>query len=316
MRALFVPAPGQPPRVGELPRPVTGAGEVLVRVRAAALNPMDNTLVSGALSEAMEHRYPLVLGRDVSGVVEEVGEGVDDVAVGSEVLAHVPFTAPFEAGTVAELALVPAAGVVALPEGLDPVTAAALPLAGAAALVAIEAAAVTDGQVVLVNGASGGVGRYAVQLLVARGATVVATGRPGDAERLRELGARDVVDFTRGSVVEQVRRLHPQGVDALVNLWGDVVDDVPLGAVRPGGSVSSIRPVPDVESVETKGLTGGGFVLASPGRDTITTLAALAAAGTLHTDIQRVVALDDAVSGLDAVAAGRVGGKVVVDLQA
>ncbi|MGL5850340.1 MAG: alcohol dehydrogenase catalytic domain-containing protein, partial [Phycicoccus sp.] len=97
MRALHVSAPGEPPAVAELPVPAPAAGEVRVHVHAASLNPLDNHIAAGALAEMFEHRYPLVLGRDVSGVVDAVGEGVDGVSVGEEVLAHVLFEPPFHA---------------------------------------------------------------------------------------------------------------------------------------------------------------------------------------------------------------------------
>jgi len=134
----------------------------------------------------------------------------------------------------------PAASVNVMPEGLDFTTAAAIPLAAAAASTAVgflgDAAAA--GSVVLVNGASGGVGSYVVQLLAARHVDVVATGQAADAERLHELGVKTTIDYTVGSVVEQVRGMYPDGVDALVNLAGNTPDQIPLGAVKAGGVVS------------------------------------------------------------------------------
>jgi NADPH:quinone reductase-like Zn-dependent oxidoreductase len=313
MRALSLPASGKEPTLAELPVPTPGAGEVLLRVRAAALNPLDNHIVAGALEQMFEHRYPLVLGRDASGVVEAVGDGVDDVAVGDEVLGHVLFEPPFQAGTVAEYAVVPARTVVLKPAGLNHVTAAALPLAGGAARMVVDAINPQPGQVVLVNGASGGVGRYAVQLLSRLGLTVVATAAPADAERLRELGATQVVDFTTGSVAEKVRTAHPDGVDALINLAGYTLEEVPLDAVRSGGAVCTTTQVPDAETLAARQLSGGG-IIASPTRDVIAPLAEQAAKGELHVDVYRVLTLDQALDGLAELAAGRARGKIVVDL--
>ncbi|WP_261564518.1 NADP-dependent oxidoreductase [Frankia gtarii] len=313
MRALVLPASGEQPTFAELPVPTPGAGEVLLRVRAAALNPLDNHIAAGALEQMFEHRYPLVLGRDASGVVEAVGEGVDDVAVGDEVLGHVLFEPPFQAGTVAEYAIVPARTVVPKPADLDHVTAAALPLAGGAARMVVDAINPQPGQVVLVNGASGGVGRYAVQLLSQLGLTVVATAAPADAERLRELGATEVVDFTAGSVAEQVRTAHPDGVDALINLAGYTLAEVPLDAVRSAGVVCTTTQVPDADTLAARQLSGGG-VIASPTRDVIAPLAEQAAKGELQVDVYRVLPLDQAPDGLAELAAGRARGKIVVDL--
>lgn len=313
MLALHLRASGEAPILGELPIPTPGATEVLLRVRAAGLNPFDNHIADGALEQMMEHRYPLVLGRDASGVVEAVGEAVTDVAVGDEVLAHVSFTAPFEAGTVAEYAIVPAATVVTKPANLDHVTAAALPLAGGAAQLLVNNVDPSPGQIVLVNGASGGVGRYAVQLLVQRGATVVATAPPADADRLRELGATDVVDYTAGPVAEQVRALYPDGVDAMISLVGWAVEDVPLDAVRRGGTVWTTTQVPDADTRAARGLVGGG-IMASPDRDDIAPLAHQAANGTLQVDIYQVLPLKDAMQGLAALATGNARGKIVIDV--
>ncbi|WP_250004657.1 NADP-dependent oxidoreductase [Actinoplanes sp. M2I2] len=314
MRALVVLAAGQRPEVAELPTPAPGAGQVLLRVRAAALNPMDNVLASGGLAEAMEHRYPLVLGRDVAGVVEAVGDGVTEVSIGDEVIGHIGFAAPFQAGTLAEFATLAASAVTAKPPSLDYAAAAALPLAGGAALAALEAAGVRSGQTVLISGASGGVGRYAVQLAAQRGATVVATGTAASAGRLRELGADTVVDYTAGPVAEQVRAAYPDGVDVLVNLWANTVEDVPLAALRSGGTVSTITSAPDADTAASLGLLGGGITIASPDRDTIAALAQDAAVGKLQSDVSRVLPLDEAVEGLDDLSAGKSHGKVVITL--
>lgn len=313
MLALFLPASGGKPTLADLPTPTPGADEVLLRVRAAALNPLDNHIAQGMLEQMMEHRYPLVLGRDASGIVEALGADVTGIAVGDEVLAHVPFTPPFQAGTIAEFAIVPATTVVAKPAGLDHVTAAALPLAGGAAQKAVDTVDPQPGQVVLVNGASGGVGRFVLQLLAARTVTVVATGTPADADRLRELGAAEIIDFTLGATAEHVRNLYPDGVDILINLTGDTLEDVPLAAVRAGGAVVTTRPVPDPETLAASGLTGGG-IMTSPTSADIAPLVDLAAAGDLDVDLYRVLPLSQASGGLAELGAGHARGKIVIDM--
>ncbi|MER5436244.1 zinc-binding dehydrogenase [Streptomyces sp. NPDC002588] len=195
----------------------------------------------------------------------------------------------------------------------DFVTAAALPLAGAAALATVEHVDPRPGQVVLVNGATGGVGSYAVQLPAARGANVVATGTSADAERLTELGATTVVDFTAGSVADQVRELHPDGADGLVNLVGNTIDDVPLAAVRKNGKVGSTTVNPDADALAAAGLTGT-TVFAAPGAETIAPLAEQAANGTLSVEVGTVLPLDRAAEGLAIIAAGKAGGKIVITI--
>lgn len=315
MYALHVPAAGEQPRITDLPVPQIQPGHVLVKVKAAGLNPLDNLLASGMLAAMMPHEYPLVLGRDAAGIVEAVGAGVEHLAVGDEVFGHVPLAPPIQAGTLAEYVLLPAANVAAKPAGLDFVTAAALPLASAAASAAVEAIAPRPGDVVLVNGATGGVGSYAVQLLAARGVTVVATGTEADIERLTRLGATAVVDYTGGPVVDQVRNAYPDGVHALVNLVGNSPDDVPLAAVAKDGKVATTTMAPDADTLAAAGLTGTS-VFVTPGRETLLPLAEQAAAGALTVEIATVLPLQQAADGLATLAAGPAKGKIVVNLDA
>ena len=310
MRALHVPAAGQQPTLSDLPTPEPGDGQVLIRVRAAGLNPIDNGIAAGMLAGMLPHEYPVVLGRDAAGVVEAVGPGVEGVAVGDEVLGHVLLAPPIQAGTLAEYAVLPAAAVAPKPAGLDFVTAAALPLAGAAAVAAIDAIGTEAGHV-LVNGASGGVGSYAVQLLAQRGVTVVATGRPENADRLAALGATTVIDRTAGPVADQVRAQYPDGVDALIELAAHTADASPFAAVRKGGTVASLtQAAADEQALAAAGLTGTA-VMATAVREVTGPLAQQATDGGLTVEVT-VLPLDRAAEGLATLAAGQARGKIVV----
>ncbi|MFC4114371.1 NADP-dependent oxidoreductase [Nonomuraea zeae] len=312
MRALNVPEAGAAPVVSDLPIPQVADGTVLVRVVAAALNAVDNALASGMMAEMMPHAYPLVIGRDAAGIVEAVGAGVDHVAVGDAVIGNISLIPPIQAGTVAEYALFPAAAVTAKPAALDFVSAAALPLAGAAAHASVEAIEARAGQTVLVTGATGGVGSYAVQLLAARGVTVVATGAPADADRLTALGATTVVDHTAATpIADQVAATCPDGVDALIDLVSYSPDGLALSAVRKGGRVASTLGAADEQTLAGAGLTGAN-VMAAPVREIVGPLAAQAAAGTLKIDVTTVLPLDRAAEGLATIAAGAARGKIAV----
>jgi NADPH:quinone reductase-like Zn-dependent oxidoreductase len=311
MRAVHVPAAGEKPQIGDLPIPAVTDGSVLIRVKAAALNPVDNVIAAGYFTGMLPHEYPLVLGRDAAGTVEAVGASVEHVKPGDEVFGHVLLAPPVQAGTLAEYAVLPAAAVALKPAGIDFVQAAALPLAAAAAAQAVDAIDPQPGQTVMVNGASGGVGSYAIQLLAARGATVIATGT--DTGRLTGLGASTVVDRGAGPVAEQVLAAHPGGVDALVNLFGNTADDVPLAAVRRGGKVSTLTQAPDAEAGAAAGLTVAP-IMAAAVREVTGPLAEQAAAGTLTIDVGSVITLDEALDGLATIGAGQAKGKTVVTL--
>jgi NADPH:quinone reductase-like Zn-dependent oxidoreductase len=167
MKALVLTDFETAPVIADLERPEPDAGQIRIRVKAAGLNRMDAAISSGMVKGMAEYQFPVVLGRDAAGIVDAVGAGVDHVSVGDEVIGHIFFGPTLRDGTLAEYALLPADGVVAKPASLDFTQAAAVPLACTAALAAVEAAAVQQGQRVLIAGAGGGVGSFAVQLRAA-----------------------------------------------------------------------------------------------------------------------------------------------------
>ena len=144
--------------------------------------------------------------------------------------------------------------------------------------------------------------------------TVVATGRPADTMRLRELGAATVLDRAAGPLAEQVLALYPDGVDALINLAGNSIDDVPLAAVTENGTVATTTTAPDADTLAAAGLTGGG-VQAMPVRELLAPLAEQAAAGILRIDVRQVLPFEQALDGLATIASGAARGKLVVTLQ-
>lgn len=231
----------------EVPVPEPGPGEVRVRVYASTVNGYDVFLASGMARGMMEHRYPVVPGKDFSGVVDAVGEGVEAFSVGDEVIGITPTSQTVDAaGAYAEFVVVPATGIIAAkPAGLDHERAASVGLAALTALVAVNAVSATPGSPVLIVGATGGVGTYAVQLASARGANVIATALPDDETWIHGLGATETVDYS-ADVVAQVREAYPDGVDALIVAVhvGDGFDGL-AGLVRDGGAIASTVGGPD-----------------------------------------------------------------------
>jgi NADPH:quinone reductase-like Zn-dependent oxidoreductase len=315
MKALAVTDFETPPAVQDLPTPEPGAGQVRVRVKAASLNGIDAAISGGMLKDMVPHELPVVIGRDAAGVVDAVGAGVEHVSVGDEVLGHVLFVPPLHDGTIAEYAVLPGDAVVAKPASLGFAEAAALPLAGAAALAAVDAADVRQGQTVLIAGAGGGVGSFAIQIAAARGATVIATGLPEDADRLRGLGASKVVDY-RQDVAAQVLADHPDGVDALLDLV--TFDPDSFGAlakaVRRGGKVASTTSGATPDALEATGLTGQS-VVAAPNRDTLGKLLDEIARGALRVDVQQVLPLAEATKGLETLGSRTARGKIVLAIE-
>jgi NADPH:quinone reductase-like Zn-dependent oxidoreductase len=315
MRAVTLNGFGEPLSQSELAVPEPGPGQVRVRVKAAGLNPFDNAVANGMMQGMVEYAFPVVIGRDAAGIVDAVGEGVTEVTIGDDVFGHVLLGSPLHDGTLAEYALLPARAVTAKPEQVDFVSAAALPLSGTAAHAAVEAVAPREGATVLIVGATGGVGSYAIQLAAARGATVIATGLPEDAQRLRGLGATHVVDY-RQPLAEQVRSAAPDGVDGLIDLVNREPDGLNQVAtlVRDGGRVATTMGAADPEKLATRNITAAN-VMAAPVRDVLKQLGEQVASGALRVDVEQVLPLQNATQGLETLAAGTARGKIVVKVE-
>ena len=242
IRALAVEQDGADPAVIDIPAPEAKAGEVLVRVRAASINYYDHFVASGAMKDYAPYEYPAVVGNDVAGVVESLGEGVESFVVGQRVFGTLGWKSPVHDGTFGELAVPLATDLVTTPDGLDDRDAGALGVAGSTAVSAMKAIEPGDRTTVLVIGATGGVGSFATQLAAARGATVIASVRPGDEEFVRDLGAAETVDYT-DDLAADVRSRWPEGVDTLIDLVNR--DPAAFAAVtelvKPGGiAVSAV----------------------------------------------------------------------------
>jgi NADPH:quinone reductase-like Zn-dependent oxidoreductase len=299
MKAIAIDDFGAPPSLHDLPVPEPGEREVLVRVRASSVNGFDVSVAGGYTKGMMEHHFPVVLGKDFAGTIEAAGPGVQSLRPGDTVFGVV-IKAALGDGAFGEYVTAPEAYTARVPAGLDLATAGALGLAGTAALAAVDAVAPLPGQTVLVSGATGGVGGFAVQLAAARGAYVVATARPGEDDAyLRDLGARDTVDFT-GDVPAAVAALRPDGIHAVVHLAGDGLELADL--LVAGGRIAS-----------TLGLSGDQLdgravqatpVMAAPGRQTLDRLAADVVYGQLTVPVQRTYALADVPRALADFAAG------------
>ena len=240
MRAVGITQFGGPEvlHMVELPDPEAGPGEVRIRVRAAAVNPTDTQLRSGARAERLKDvPPPHVPGMDVAGELEQIGDGVvTHLRVGDRVMAVVLPLGP--RGGYAERVVVPAQSVVRAPRGTTAVEAATLPMNGLTARLALDQLALGPGQTLAVTGAAGAVGGYAVQLGAAEGLRVVADASAADERLVHELGAQTVV--RRGEdFAAQARAAVPGGVDGLVD--AALLDAAAVGAVRDSGRIVTLR---------------------------------------------------------------------------
>jgi NADPH:quinone reductase len=303
MRAVGLESFDEGPKVMDAPMPEPGPGEVLVRVSHSSVNGMDVAVASGMVKDFMEHRFPVVLGKDYAGTVEAVGEGVTSVSEGGRIFGVLVRDYVGD-GTFAEYAVVPEAiGLTTVPPELDPAVAGGLGLAGATAYQSVAAVAPEKGDTVLIAGATGGVGSKSIQLVVSRGATVIATARPGtEADFVTELGAHHTIDYA-DDIGSQVRMIAPGGVDAVIHLAGDPTPLAEL--VRAGGRfASTLGAGPDQLSNQDLEATA---IMNVPDRDTLDELAARAASGRLRVPIQRTYGLEDVPQALKDFTRGTLG---------
>ncbi len=236
----------------ECERPVPRHGEVLVRVEASGVGPWDALVRTGRSATAQP--LPLTLGSDLAGVVEEVGEGVSTLHAGDEVFG---VTNEHFTGANAQHAIASAAMLARKPAAIGHVEAASVPVVAVTAWQMLFAYARLDpGQTVLVHGAGGNVGGFAVQLARLRGLKVVATARSGEVEAVRELGASRVIDVSRVPFEQE-----SGSVDAVLDTVGGEVQQRSLSVLKPGGALVSIVSRPDAEEARRRGVTARFFLV-------------------------------------------------------
>ncbi|MFK0257718.1 NADP-dependent oxidoreductase [Streptomyces sp. NPDC090445] len=303
MRAVVVSQWGGPEVLTEteVDRPEPGLGEILVRVHAAGVNPVDwKTRASGAF---IGWGPVPTVGWDVSGTVEAVGPGVTLYRPGDEVYGMPRF--PQQAGGYAEYVTAPARHFARKPASLDHVQAAALPLAALTAWQAlVDTAGVAAGQRVLVHAAAGGVGHLAVQIAKARGAYVIGTASAAKHEVLRELGADELIDYRAGDFAEAV-----SDVDVVLDALGGEVAQRSLKVLKPGGHLVTLLG-PDVPA----GADGvhASFVMVEPDLKGLEEIAALVEQGLLRPLVETVLPLEQAARAHEIGERGRTTGKIVL----
>jgi NADPH:quinone reductase len=262
VRAVTVSAYGASPVVMDLATPVAGPGQVLIKLAAAGMNPMDVTLASGEWRPEPA-TFPMVLGVDGAGIIEARGEGATRFSVGERIFGQLLVAPIGSAGTYAEYVAVTAQAPLApVPEGLDLVEAAAVPTVGGTGLTLVESVEPLEDMTVLLIGAGGGVGSFATQYAVIAGARVIAHVRASAEERVRSYGVAHTIDHTTDPLGETVRRAHPDGVDVLIDLVSDAESFASLASlVRVGGTAVSTGYVADVRALSASGVRGVNFAL-------------------------------------------------------
>ncbi|MCX4450019.1 NADP-dependent oxidoreductase [Streptomyces sp. NBC_01789] len=288
---------------GERPDPKVGPDTVLVKVRAAAVNPVDRATREGKLDGILDTVFPVIPGWDVSGVVVQPGIAVDEFAVGDEVIGYVREDF-LSRGTFAEYVAAPVRTLARKPLRLSFEEAAGLPLAGLTAYQVLHRTLrVQEGDTVLVHAAAGGVGSLAVQLARHAGCRVIGTASERNHDHLRTLGAEPVA-YGDG-LVDRLRDLAPDGIDAAFDTVGGDALRASTETLAPGGRLASIVD-PEVFSY------GGRYAFVRPDADDLAHLAELAEQGIVTVHVDRVFPLAETAAAQRLNAEGRTRGKIVV----
>ncbi len=291
--------------VVDLPMPQPADGEVRVRVHAAGVNPVDyQRRQNGPYAD-----FPVVLGWDISGVVDAVGLGATDLRIGDEVYGMIRF--PEQGRAYAEYVTAPVTEVARKPQRLSHMEAAAMPLASLTALLALETMNLQADQTVLVHAGSGGVGHFAVQLAKARNAKVIATASEQNLDFVLSLGADEVIDYRARPFEEQVT-----GVDAVFDTVGGDTFTRSFQVVKPDGwVVGTVIPMTDdlTEQARRAGITAT-WIAVAPSRPQLEALSALVEAGQLTPHVSQTFPLEQVADAHRAQETGRTVGKIVLTL--
>jgi len=305
MNAVRIHAYGGPEVLHQedAPMPSLAADDILIRVRAAAVNPVDWKIREGYLRGFLKHKLPLILGWDVSGEVVEVGPAVADFKVGDEVYARPDIERD---GAYAEYIAVKASDAARKPASLDHVHAAAAPLTALTAWQSlVDAARLQAGQTVLIHAASGGVGSLAVQLAKAKGARVIATASAANIGLAMELGADQFIDYTRTRFEEVVK-----DVDVVFDTIGGDTQERSWQVLKPGGMLVSVVSPPSETTATAHGVRSA-FVFIQPSGQQLTEIAEMIDSGKMTPIIHAVLPLAEAGQAHAISQGGHARGKIV-----
>ena len=290
----------------DAPRPVPGEGEMLIRVQATSVNPFDIAVRSGYMTGFFKHTLPLILGTDVSGVVEELGPGANSFSPGDLVYTR---AGVYRDGAYAEFALAASAEVAAKPPSLDHAHAAALPHVALTAWQALFVLAdLQEGQTVLIHGAAGGVGHIAVQLAKWRGATVIGTASV-NYDLLESLGVDQAIDYSKTAFEDEV-----ENVDVVLDTIGSDTQERCWPTLKRGGILVSTIEEPSAEVAAEHGVRHAMVYTAPPVAETLTTIAQLVEDGVIKPVVSAVLPLEEVKQGHAIIEGKHARGKIVLQV--
>jgi NADPH:quinone reductase-like Zn-dependent oxidoreductase len=308
MKAIVIHEYGGPEvlKYEDVPRPEPKDDQLLIRVIAAGVNPVDGMIRSGMFAKNGNRTFPIILGGDVAGVVEKVGNKVTKFKAGDPVFAYVSLD---NSGGYAQYALVKEGEAAPKPKSLTYVEAAAVPIVALTAWQAlIDTAKLSAGQTVIIHGGSGGVGSFAIQIAKARGAKVIATASTANQELLRQLGADVPVDYTKQKFEDVAN-----GVDVVLDSVGKETLARSYGVVKKGGIIVSIVARPDPAELSKHGIRGEALS-AEPHSNELAEIGKLIDQGKIKVIVSQTFPFAEAAKAQEQVATRHTRGKIVLKI--
>src|SRR5256885_1635690 len=306
MKAMVIHEYGGPEvlKYEDVPQPEPKEDQILIRVMAAGVNPVDGMIRSGMFAKHEKVVFPAILGADIAGVVEKVGSKITKFKPGDPVFAYASLKT---GGSYAEYALTTEREGAPKPKSLTYVEAAAVPIVALTAWQAlIDSTKLSAGQTVLIHGGSGGVGSFAIQIAKARGARVIATASTANQDLLKELGADVAIDYTKQKFEDVAKE-----VDAVLDPVGKETLARSYAVVKKGGIVMSLVARPDPAEIKKRGIRGAGISV-HPDSEDLEEIAQLIDAGKIKPIVTQVLPLSEAIAAQQQAATHHTRGKVVL----
>jgi NADPH:quinone reductase-like Zn-dependent oxidoreductase len=290
----------------DIPRPEPKDNQLLIRVIAAGVNPVDGMIRSGIFDKEGKRAFPIILGGDVAGVVEKVGNKITQFKVGDPVFAYVSLD---NSGGYAQYATVTEHEAAPKPKSLTYVESAAVPIVAMTAWQAlVDAAKLSSGQTVLIHGGSGGVGSFAIQIAKARGAKVIATASTANQDFLKQLGADVAIDYTKQKFEDVAK-----DVDVVLDSIGKDTLARSYGVVKKGGIIVSLVARPNESELQKHGIRGVALDV-EPNSEELAQITKLIDESKIKVVVSQTFPLSEAMKAQEQVASGHTRGKIVLKI--
>ncbi|WP_324720979.1 NADP-dependent oxidoreductase [Salinimicrobium sp. HB62] len=295
-------------KVGKMEVPDLKEGEILVRIEAAGVNPVDAVITKGYYKDMMPHSFPIIPGWDFAGVIEDRGHAARRFEVGEEVFAYAR-RPEVKWGTFAEYIVIPESYVARRPENISMEAVSAIPLAGLTAYQSLyQYGNLSAGQKLLILGASGGVGSFGIQLAKAKGAEVIGVASKKNHDYMKSLGADHTVDYNGGDVGEAVKEIYPEGVDLIFDCTSGETLQQSLKCLKDSGKLVSILN----QGNELDPKIDFQFVFVEPNALQLNHLRQLVEEGKVKVQVSKTYKLEEAVDALEQIASRHTTGKIVI----